>query len=48
MCPQSILGSFLETRWSAIRDFKIQRREGDKNVVKKVNLRSFSIYSDYS
>ena len=31
-----------------IRDFKIQRRDGDKNVAKKVNLRSFSLYSDYS
>ena len=30
------------------RDFKIQRRDGDKNVAKKVNFRSFSLYSDYS
>ena len=31
-----------------IRDLKIQRRDGDKNVAQKVNLRSFSLYSDYS
>ena len=31
-----------------IRDFKIQRRDGDKNVAEKVNLRSFSLYTDYS
>ena len=30
------------------RDFKIQRRDGDKNVAEKVHLRSFSLYSDYS
>ena len=31
-----------------IRDFKIQRRDGDKNVAYKVNLSSFSVYTDYS
>ena len=30
------------------RDFKIQRRDGDKNVAQKVNLSFFSLYSDYS
>ena len=30
------------------RDFKTQRRDGDKNVAEKVNLRYFSLYSDYS
>ena len=30
------------------RDFKIQRRDGDKNVAEKVNLRSFSLYRNYS
>ena len=30
------------------RDFKIQRGDSNKNVAKKVNLRSFSLYSDYS
>ena len=33
---------------SLIRDLKIQRRDGDKKVAEKVNLRSFSLYSDYS
>ena len=31
-----------------IRDFKVQRRDGHKNVLEKMNLRSFSLYSDYS
>ena len=30
------------------RDFKTQQRDGDKNVAEKVNLRYFSLYSDYS
>ena len=30
------------------RDFKIQRRDGNENVAQKVNLCSFSLYSDYS
>ena len=30
------------------RDFKIQRRDGNVNVAQKENLRSFSLYSDYS
>ena len=30
------------------RDLKVQRRVGNKNVAKKVNLRSFSLYRDYS
>ena len=29
-------------------DFKIQRLDGNENVAQKVNLRSFSLYSDYS
>ena len=29
------------------RDFKIQRRDGNENVAKKVNLRSFSLYRNY-
>ena len=39
---------WLGTRWSGIRDFKIQRGEGNEDVAYKVNLRSFSLYSDYS
>ena len=30
------------------RDFKVQRRDGNKNVAYKVNLFSFSLYIDYS
>ena len=30
------------------RDFKVQQRNGDKNVALKVNLQSFSLYGDYS
>ena len=30
-----------------IRDFKIQRRGGNENAALNVNLRSFSLYSDY-
>ena len=30
------------------RDFKIRRRDGDENVAEKVNLRSFSLYRNYS
>ena len=37
-CPLTVLN----------RDFKTQRRDGDKNVAEKVNLRYFSLYSDYS
>ena len=29
-------------------DFKIQRRDGNENVARKVNLRSFSRYRSYS
>ena len=29
-------------------DFKIQRRTSEENVALKVNLRSFSLYRDYS
>ena len=30
------------------RDFKVQRRDGNKNVAQKVNFRSLRLYSDYS
>ena len=30
------------------REFKIQRRDGYENVALKLNLRSFSLYRDYS
>ena len=36
------------TRYWAIRDFKIQRRDGNGNVAYNVNLRSFSLYRNYS
>ena len=29
-------------------DFKTQRRDGNENVAKKVNLRSLSLYHNYS
>ena len=31
-----------------IRDLKIKRRDSNENVAEKVNLRSFSLYRDYS
>ena len=31
-----------------IREFKIQRPNSKENIAQKVNLRSFSLYSDYS
>ena len=31
-----------------IGTFKIQRREGKENVAEKVNLRSFSLYRNFS
>ena len=34
-------------KFKASRDFKIQRRDGNENVAKKVNLRSFSLYRNY-
>ena len=37
-----------QTRPLYIRNFTIQRRDGDKNVTYKVNLSFFSLYSDYS
>ena len=33
---------------NVIRDFKVQRRDGNKNVAQKVNFPSLSLYSDYS
>ena len=30
------------------RDFKIQQSDGNENVDQKVNLRSFSLYRNYS
>ena len=40
-----------KTYWSLtiiIMDFKIQRRTSKEDVALKVNLRSFSLYRDYS
>ena len=31
-----------------IREFKVQRPNSNENIAQKVNLRSFSLYSDYS
>ena len=31
-----------------IREFKVQRPNSKENIVQKVNLRPFSLYSDYS
>ena len=39
--------SYLKAR-TTVRIIKIQRRDGNENVALKVNLRSFSLYRDYS
>ena len=48
-CIKSTFFSFYEfAPTDRIGTFKTQRRDGDKNVAEKVNLRYFSLYSDYS
>ena len=44
LAPRTAQTACMNDNW----DFKIQRRDGDKNVAWKLNLRSFSLYSDYS
>ena len=39
--------SYLKAR-ATVRIIKIQRPDGNENVALKVNLRFFSLYSDYS
>ena len=47
-CSKSVRSAFSRKSETYRRlDFKIQRRDGNENVDQEVNLRSFSLYSDY-